>query len=320
MFSMLLLKKENEILKRHLDLQNKKPVFSRKDRLAFAFIKSLSEQAARLLTLVKPETLLRWQRQFIKGLWTFESKKRGRPNIKRSEKELILEMKQENRLWGCRRIADELQKLDISVHYSTVNRILQTYRKDGKLQPNGSWRKFLKAHWQSLYAADFMSIDTIFGKRFYLLFIVQLKTRRIVGWRLTEHPTREFVRQQIIEFTYDLPEAVTLIHDNGPQFTSIDFSQFDIKAVNTSSEAPNMNVYVERLIGSVRREALDHFLLFSEKQVRGIVSEYVDYYNTMRPHQGIHRIPECGNIPAAGKILKKSVLWGLHHHYYKDSA
>ena len=71
---------------------------------------------------------------------------------------------------------------------------------------------------------------------------------------------------------------------------------------------------------AVRRDALDHFLLFSEKQVRGIVSEYVDYYNTMRPHQGIHRIPECGNIPAAGKILKKSVLWGLHHHYYKDSA
>ena len=147
LFSMLVLKKENEILKRHLDLQNRKPVFSRKDRLAFAFIKSLSEQATRLLTLVKPETLLRWQRQFIKGLWTFKSKKRGRPNIKRSEKELILEIKQENRLWGCRRIADELQKLDISVHYSTVNRILQTYRKDGKLQPNGSWRKFLKAHW-----------------------------------------------------------------------------------------------------------------------------------------------------------------------------
>ena len=71
---------------------------------------------------------------------------------------------------------------------------------------------------------------------------------------------------------------------------------------------------------AVRRDALDHFLLFSEKQVRGIVSEYVDYYNTMRPHQGIHRIPECGDIPTVGKIQKKPVLWGLHHHYYKDSA
>ncbi len=141
----------------------------------------------------------------------YKCKKRGRPYIKRSEKELILEMKQENHLWGCRRIADELQMLNISIHYSTVNRILQTYRKDGKLQPNGSWRKFLKAHWQSLYAADFINIDTIFGKRWYLLLIVRLKTRRIVRWRLTEHPTREFVRQQIMELTYDSPEAVTLI-------------------------------------------------------------------------------------------------------------
>jgi transposase InsO family protein len=112
-----------------------------------------------------------------------------------------------------------------------------------------------------------MNIDTIFGKRMYLLLIVQLETRRIVKWRLTEHPTREFVRQQIIECTYDLPEAVTLIHDNGPQFTSIDFSQFDIKAVNTSSEAPNMNVYVERMIGSERREALDHFLFPNEARI-----------------------------------------------------
>jgi len=130
-----------------LSVPNKKPVFSRKNGLAFAFIKFLSDQAMRFLTLVKPETLLRWQKQFIKNLWTYKNKRRGRSYIKRSEKELILEMKQENHLWGCRRIADGLQKLNISVHYSTVNRILQTYRKNGKLQPNGSWRKFLKAHW-----------------------------------------------------------------------------------------------------------------------------------------------------------------------------
>ena len=317
---MLLLKKENEILKRHLNLQNKKLMFSRKDRITLAFIKSLSERALNHLTLIKPETLLRWQKQFIKNLWTYKNKKRGRLYIKKSVKDLILEMKQDNVLWGCRRIADELQKVNISVHYSTVNRILQVYRKNGKLQPNGSWKKFLQAHWQSLYATDFMTIDTIFGKRLYLLLIIQLKTRKIVRWRLTEHPSREFVRQQIIEFTYDLSEQTTLIHDNGSQFTSIDFTQYNIKAVNTSLAAPNMNVYVERLIGSVRREALDHFLLFSEKQVTRIISEYVNYYNTLRPHQGIHRIPECENIPTVGKIQKKSILWDLHHHYYKSSA
>ena len=229
-------------------------------------------------------------------------------------------MKQDNVLWGCRRIADELQKLNIDVHYSTVNRILQTYRKNGMLQPNGSWKKFLNAHWKSLFATDFMTIDSLFGKRLYLLIIMQLSTRKIIKWRLTEHPTREFVRQQIIDFTCDLPEHVTLIHDNGSQFTSIDFSQDNIEAVNTSLAAPNMNVYVERLIGSVRREALDHFLIFSRKQVERIVSEYVSYYNKLRPHQGIQHIPECGNISTLGKIQKRSILWNLHHHYFKSSA
>lgn len=229
-------------------------------------------------------------------------------------------MKHDNHLWGCRRIADELQKLHISVHYSTVNRILQTYRRNGKLQPTGSWKKFLTSHWHSLYATDFMTIDTLFGKRLYLLLIIQLKTRKIVSWRLTEYPSREFVRQQIIDFTYDLPETITLIHDNGSQFTSIDFTQYNTQAVNTSVASPNMNVYVERLIGSVRREALDHFLLFSEKQVTRIISEYVNYYNTLRPHQGIHRILESGNDSPIGTILKKTVLWNLHHHYYRSSA
>ena len=84
--------------------------------------------------------------------------------------------------------------------------------------------------------------------------------------------------------------------------------------------APNMNVYVERLIGSVRREALDHFLLFSKNQVTRIISEYTNYYNTLRPHQGIHRIPEGGNDSPIGKIQKESVLWNLHHHYYRSSA
>ena len=81
-----------------------------------------------------------------------------------------------------------------------------------------------------------------------------------------------------------------------------------------------MNVYVERLIGSVRREALDHFLLFSEKQVQNIISEYVNYYNTLRPHQGIHRIPESRHDSQIGEIQKESVLWNLHHHYYRSSA
>ena len=143
-----------------------------------------------------------------------------------NRKDLILTLmtlKQENKLWGCHRIADELKKLGIILNPTTVNRIIQTYRKQGKIQPNGSWKKFLKSHWDSLFGMDFMTIDTLFGKRFYLLIILELNPfRRIIRYDLTENPCREFVKQRIELFSEDLLEKKTLIYDNAQQFTSID--------------------------------------------------------------------------------------------------
>ena len=110
------------------------------------------------------------------------------------------------------------------------------------------------------------------------------------------------------------------MHDNDSQFISIDYSQFNIKAVNTCIAAPNMNTYVERVIGTIRREALNHFLLISEKQVRNIINNYVNYYNHFRPHQGIGRIPDEISEQGTGVIKKKEILSGLHHHYYRSSA
>jgi len=146
------------------------------------------------------------------------------------------------------------------------------------------------------------------------------KLELLVKYDLTQYPNREFVRQRIIDFSYNLPKQVTLIHDNAAQFISIDFSQYNINAVKTSVAAPNMNTYIERLIGSIRREAFDHFLLFSEKQIKKIATEYVRYYNHYRVHQGLGNIPECGKFSTFGKIQKNSVLWDLHHHYFRSSA
>ena len=248
-------------------------------------------------------------------------------------KDLIFEMKQDNRFWGCRKISDELNKIDIDVHFTTVNKILQTFRKNGQLQPVGCWKKFLKAHWNSLYSMDFMTIDTLFCKKLYLLVILELKSRKIVKFDLTEYPTREFVRQRIIDFSYDYPDKKYLIHDNAAQFTTIDFSQYCINGVNTSPYAPKagrkqafcsplrpgMNAHVERVISTIRKEALDHFHLFTEKQVHNIIKEYVHYYNYCRPHQGICRIPNEYIPVRSGSILKKSIL-SWTHHYYRSSA
>jgi putative transposase len=229
-------------------------------------------------------------------------------------------MKQENRLWGCRKISDELKKVGIDLHHTTVNKIIQTFRKNGQINPIGSWKQFLSSHWDTLYGMDFMTIDTLFGKKLYLLVILELKSRRIVKWDITEYPTREFVRQRIIDFSYDYPGEKNLIHDNAAQFTTIDFSQYDINAKKTVPNSPNMNAFTERVIGTIRREALDHFLLFSERQVRKIIKKYVDYYNKYRTHQGINRVPNGFCSTSHGIIKKKSILGGLHHHYYRSSA
>ena len=214
-------------------------------------------------------------------------------------------MKQTNPLWGCHRIADELKKIDIDLNPTTVNRIIQTFRKQGKIQPSGSWKKFLKSHWDTLFAMDFMTIDTLLGKRLYLLLIIELKSRKIVRFDITEHPSREFVKQRIQLFSEDIPKQKTLIYDNAPQFISIDYNNYGIEGVNTAPAAPNMNAFIERTIGSIRREALDHFLLISEKQIRKIVQEYIDYYNHCRPHQGIDRIPDGKSSFCFGTIRKK---------------
>ena len=234
---------------------------------------------------------------------------------------MILEMKQENYLWGCKKISNELNKININIHYTTVNRIISTFRKKDLIQPNGSWKRFLKIHWDSLFAMDFVTVDTLFGKRFYLLIILELKTRKIVRYDLTENPCREFVKQRIELFSEEYEgQKKTLIYDNAAQFTSIDYSWFGIKGVNICAYTPNMNAYVERLNGSIRREALDHFLLFSEKQIRKITSEFVEYYNNQRMHQGINKIPDAEIMEKSGVIKKMKILSGLHHHYYRSSA
>jgi transposase InsO family protein len=319
-FTLLILRKQNEILKRQIDSRKERLQISSADRWSLAMIDFVSKVSRSHLQIFKPETILSWQRRFMSKRWTYPKSKPGRKPVKPEIKNLILEMKNDNSLWGCRRIADELEKLGIHIHHSTVNRIIQNFRKKRKIAVSGSWSRFLKAHWDSLYGMDFMTIDTIFGKRFYLLIFLKLSTREIKHWDLTEHPSKEFVRQRIIDIQDRDPERKNLIHDNAPQFTTIDYQSYGINGVDTSVAAPNMNAFTERVIGTIRREALDHFLLFSERQIRNVVSEYIGYYNRYRPHQGVGCIPTGGKSAGEGKIVKLPILSGLHHNYYRSSA
>jgi len=154
----MVLKKENQIYRRQFTVKKVQSSLKLNDRLFLSLIYKISKRAINNLTLVKPSTLLDWQCRFVKNYWTCKHKTPGRKHVSKEVKKLILEMKQDNHLWGCHPIADELKKIGIELHPTTVNKIIQTFRKQGKIQPTCTWKKFLKSHWSSLFGMDFMTI------------------------------------------------------------------------------------------------------------------------------------------------------------------
>ena len=311
-------KKEIEILKRKN--QKRKLIFKNSDRIVFAVMNRASDTKGQI-SIVKPDTVLRWQKQLIKRFWTYKSKNRGgRPPVKHDIKKFILNMKNDNIYWGYKKIQGELLKLGIRLDQKTIRNILNEFRRKGKVRKSLTWKHFLKLQIHSIYAMDFFTIDTVLNQRFYVYFIIYQKTREVVQFAMTSNPSREFVRQQLIKFQNTLNQAVYMIYDNAAQL-NLNYFDFGIKGIRTSVQAPNMNSIAERFVGSIRREALDFYLLINERQIRKILSEYIEYYNTKRPHQGIDQNVPMGYLPLIqGSVKKIPVLGGLCNHYIRLAA
>ena len=175
----------------------------------------LSERAKGCVTLIKPETILQWQRNLIKRFWTFPSYKTrpGRPPVPSWIKEIILDMKNKNLHWGYKRIQGELLKLGIDLDKKTIWNILSNFRRRGKVRQGLAWKQFLKSQIKSIYAMDFFTVDTVLNQRFFVFFIIRHETRELIQFGITMNPVKEFVKQQITDFTYDLKANVYLIHD-----------------------------------------------------------------------------------------------------------
>ncbi len=315
-----LLKKENEILLRRIG--KKKVYFGFYDKLFMVVLNRAADIKDRV-TVVKPETVLSWQRTLIKRFWTFKHSpaKRGRKPVDTEVKDLILSMKNDNLLWGVKRIQGELLKLDISLSTKTIRKILQSFRRRGKIRSSLTWKRFLETQIQFIYAMDLVTVDTMLGKRFYVFAVICHKTREIVRFAITENPTREFVRQQLMLFSERIASKVYLIHDNALMF-NFDFLAYNLVSVKTGVQAPNMNSIMERFFRSARREALDNFLLIGRSQIERILEEYIAFYNSQRPHQCLQQqIPKpVGSEKMDGVVCRSAVLGGLHHHYYGHAA
>jgi transposase InsO family protein len=233
-------------------------------------------------------------------------------------------MASNNRLWGAERIRGELLKLDIRVSKRTIQKYMQQGRP--KRARGQSWKTFLRNHAAEVWACDFLQVTDLFFRPLFAFFIVELKSRKVIHVNVTRSPTDAWVAQQLREATPYGERPQYLIRDNdskfGPSFARV-ATTTGIKVLRTPYRTPRANAVCERFLGSVRRECLDHFFIFHEKQLHRLLNAYVQYFNQARPHQGLgQRIPESLLLSSpspnqSGQVLSLPVLGGLHHDYQK---
>jgi transposase InsO family protein len=277
---------------------------------------------------VQPDTLIGWHRRMVARHWTFEPTKQGRPPVPDSLAELVVRLAAENPGWGYRRIVGELGGLGHRISATSVRRILRDHGLDpAPRRSPTTWRAFLKRQAAGLVACDFFTVDTISLRRLYVLFFIEVKTRKVWIAGVTAHPTGEWVTQQARQISAAMDDAGLvvqyLIRDRDTKFTrSFDdvWGAVGARIVRTPPRTPVANAFSERWVGSVRRECLDHLLITGRHHLAVVVGDYVRHYNQHRPHRSLSlRAPmprpeqEC---PVAHTdIRRRDLVGGLIHEY-----
>jgi hypothetical protein len=318
----LVLRHELAILRRQIS----RPRLTRADR---ALLASLSRSLARpawAVFALKPETLLRWHRQMIARRWTYSHRMPGRPPLKRSLRELILRLADENPHWGYRRIVGELKGLGIPVSATSVRKVLlEAGLPPAPQRTRSSWRAFLRAQASSMLACDFLTVETAFLQRLYVLFFISLATRRIEYVACTSNPDGGWVTQQARNLIMRLGDEQpfrSLIHDRDTKFCrAFDevFRTEGIRVIRTPVQAPNANAYAERWIRTLRADCLNRILILGRRHLEHVLRVYRRHYNEHRPHRALHLLPPSGRDPtplnATAQLRRRDLLGGLIHEY-----
>ncbi|MFW2383981.1 MAG: transposase [Acidimicrobiales bacterium] len=290
----IVLRHENTVLRRQIN----RPVLNDDDRTMLGAIAAALPRRLRQGRIVTPETLLRWHRKRIARHWTQPPARRtGRPPTVVETRQLIVRLATENPTWGYRRIQGELARLGHTIARTTAWQIL----KDNGIDPSPNrsdvtWTKFL--HSQAAVACDFFTVDTPFLRRYYVLFFIKVNTREVTFAGVTANPTGDWTTQaarNLFVAQHDAFEgARALVRDRGSQFTaSFDevFRTEGLKILRTPVRTPVANTFAERWIGSIRRELLDRTIIWNRRQLERLVVDYIDHYNTHRPHQSLDQRP-----------------------------
>jgi transposase InsO family protein len=316
------LEAENAVLRHQLIVLRRKlkgrARLTNNDRCFFVWMYRWFPTILKVVTIVQPETLVRWHRAGFRRHWRWKSRSRGgRPQVELELRTLIRQMSVENQLWGAPRIHGELLKLGFSVAQSSVAKYM--VKRCGP--PSQGWRTFLRSHAPDIAAMDLFVVPTIGFKLLYGFVIVRIHRRDLVWINVTANPTAEWVARQITEaFPWD-GAARYMIRDRDRIYGTVVTRRLRAMGIRDKPIAPAspwQNGFAERLIGSIRRECLDHIIVFGEAHLRRILKSYADYYSSVRTHRSLHKdAPIFRPIHQTGIIRSQPILGGLHHHYVR---
>jgi transposase InsO family protein len=316
---------ENLALRQQLALmkhRNPRPRLTDSDRLFWLVLSSIWNDWRSVLHVVNPATVVRWHRQGFRYYWRWKSRRRGRPGVDAELRAMIRNMSRANPLWGAPRIHGELLKLGIEVSQATVSKYMI---RSGK-PPSQSWRTFLQNHGGETIALDFLTVPTATFRVLFVLVVLSHDRRQILHVNVTAHPTAVWTARQLVEACGLDNEPTYLVRDRdgiyGDQFSQ-QAKVLGIREVVTAPRSPWQNAYVERVIGSIRRECLDHVIVLGERQLKRVLCEYIDYYNRVRTHLSLDKdAPEARKrkMPGEGRVIKFPRVGGLHHEYSRMAA
>jgi transposase InsO family protein len=292
------------------------------DRLLWVWLYRTWPKVLDAMVLVKPATVIDWHRKGFRLYWRRRSRHLGRPGINREVRDLIRKMSTANPLWGAPRIHGELLKLGIEVSQATVGRYLPWRPK----VPSPTWRSFLRNHMHDTAAVDLFVVVTARFRLLYALIVLSHERRKILHFDVTPNPTQGWLARQITEaFPWDTAPRF-LLRDRdasyGPTFRNR-VQAMAIEQVVTAPRSPWQNAYVERIIGSIRRECLDHVIIFDERHLRRVLSAYFEYHHRSRTHLSLDKdCPEPRPIHprSAGTVVAFPQVGGLHHRYERRAA
>jgi len=318
--SKLRLEAENAVLRHQLIVLRRKmrgrPRLTNNDRWFFIQLYRWFPAILQVLTIIQPETLVRWHRAGFRCYWRWKSRPvGGRPQIERELRALIRQMSIENPLWGAPRIHGELLKLGIEVAQSSVAKYMIKRRGP----PSQGWRTFLRNHAPDIAAMDLFVVPTIGFDLLYAFVIVRLDRRDMAWINVTTNPTAEWIARQITEaFPWD-DAPKYLIRDRDQIYGAVvtrRLRAMGIRDKPTAPASPWQNGFAERLVGSIRRDCVDHIIVLGEAHLRRILKSYAKYYNRVRTHRSLNKdAPVSRPVQRTGVISSRAILGGLHHRY-----